>query len=726
MRTSQPLRRLVLLTTFSGLVATAASAQVYELKPTHIPQGNPGNNSFSENIGFADIDLDGDYDALWADGGDCCNDRNRLWINQGGLQGGTMGVFLDDTVARTPTGTDDSRDVDFVDFDADGDMDVYVSNTSTNSNQGNRFLINQGGLQAGTPGFFTDETATRWVNIADNGPTTSSSLPLSQKIVGGTFDGSFVDWSCDCVFGDLDNDGDIDLVHTTYGGNFNGDVPSRLFLNDGAGFYEEYNPSDFQLSGTDIFNGDPALWAEGVQQTATNNATGTEADIADSPLGVEIGDLTGNFDIDILQGARNEYPRIYENRTAANGGTFSPFRDTSNTALTQKASGGGNYEQELGDMDNDNDLDIYGLNWSGLSDIIATNNGSGVFSTFTTLTGSSSDDNEGDFLDYDNDGDLDLYIGNFFGQDRLYENSGAPGYTYANVTATELPSLNKTALGLETADVDGDGDTDVLVGNDSGAANDLLLNTSNIPDTTAPRVTIEQAPDRLPSATPTRIRGVVFDNASWDKIQFATVEIEYTVDGGSAQTSSMHFSGGQNYTGTIPGNAAGTISYFIRATDDHGNTGVSPTLQFINGGPENYCTAGTSFNGCQALISANGSPSATAASGFTLDTTGVEGQKDGLYFFAANGRQANSWGNGTSFQCVAPPVFRGGLLIGNGTTNACDGTFSQDMNARWQAKPNSNPGAGAVVQAQLWYRDPQNTSNQTTSLSDAVEFTVQP
>jgi hypothetical protein len=37
-----------------------------------------------------------------------------------------------------------------------------------------------------------------------------------------------------------------------------------------------------------------------------------------------------------------------------------------------------------------------------------------------------------------------------------------------------------------------------------------------------------------------------------------------------------------------------------------------------------------------------------------------------------------------------------------------------------------NLGAGAVVQAQLWYNDPASTSNQTTSLSDAVEFGVAP
>jgi hypothetical protein len=33
---------------------------------------------------------------------------------------------------------------------------------------------------------------------------------------------------------------------------------------------------------------------------------------------------------------------------------------------------------------------------------------------------------------------------------------------------------------------------------------------------------------------------------------------------------------------------------------------------------------------------------------------------------------------------------------------------------------------GAAVQAQLWYCDPQSTSNQTPSLSDALGFTLVP
>jgi hypothetical protein len=139
-----------------------------------------------------------------------------------------------------------------------------------------------------------------------------------------------------------------------------------------------------------------------------------------------------------------------------------------------------------------------------------------------------------------------------------------------------------------------------------------------------------------------------------------------------------------------------------------------------------YCTAGTSASGCQALLGASGTPSATAATGFDLLAGTVEGAKDGLFFFGTNGRQANSWGNGTSFQCVVPPVKRAGVLAGVGTNGACDGTFAQDLNAHWSAFPQKNPGAGALVQAQLWYRDPQSTSNQTTSLSDALEFTVQP
>jgi hypothetical protein len=68
-------------------------------------------------------------------------------------------------------------------------------------------------------------------------------------------------------------------------------------------------------------------------------------------------------------------------------------------------------------------------------------------------------------------------------------------------------------------------------------------------------------------------------------------------------------------------------------------------------------------------------------------------------------------------------------MTGTGTNGQCDGSFALDLNAHWCPScpyPQKNPGFGAVVQAQLWYRDPASTSNQTTSLSDAIEFVVAP
>jgi hypothetical protein len=65
-------------------------------------------------------------------------------------------------------------------------------------------------------------------------------------------------------------------------------------------------------------------------------------------------------------------------------------------------------------------------------------------------------------------------------------------------------------------------------------------------------------------------------------------------------------------------------------------------------------------------------------------------------------------------------------LTGSGTLGSCDGELSLDLNARWTTKPNHNPGPGTTVQAQIWYRDPGNTSNQTTSLTDGLEFVVGP
>ena len=164
--------------------------------------------------------------------------------------------------------------------------------------------------------------------------------------------------------------------------------------------------------------------------------------------------------------------------------------------------------------------------------------------------------------------------------------------------------------------------------------------------------------------------------------------------------------------------------YFV-TTDDSFYRAQNMTVTLLQASSQ-YCQAGTSASGCQATLASAGTASATANLGFVVTASTVEGNKDGFFFFGTNGRQASPWGNGSSFQCVVPPVKRALLQPGTGTNGQCDGILSQDFNRLWSAMPAKNPGAGATVQAQLWYRDPLNTSNQTTSLSDAIEFGVGP
>jgi hypothetical protein len=181
--------------------------------------------------------------------------------------------------------------------------------------------------------------------------------------------------------------------------------------------------------------------------------------------------------------------------------------------------------------------------------------------------------------------------------------------------------------------------------------------------------------------------------------------------------------------------AGGNLGYAVGLSD---NTVVAGTPSYSFGlahvfglaSPASiYCTAGISASGCRAVLHHLGGPSASAPSGFSLVASEVEGAKDGLYYFGTHGRQANPWGNGTSYQCVVPPLVRLPVMAGTGTAGQCDGWFTLDLNAHWCPtcpKPDHNPGVGTTVQAQLWYRDPLSTSNQTTSLSDAIELVVAP
>jgi hypothetical protein len=159
----------------------------------------------------------------------------------------------------------------------------------------------------------------------------------------------------------------------------------------------------------------------------------------------------------------------------------------------------------IGDFDNDGWVDIYrtGLNGS----VMLRNNHDGTFTDVTKQTGVENRGGWGvsaAFVDYDRDGWLDLFVGNYLiysldadvhclsvsGQrdycppnsyraqpSRLYHNRG--NGTFEDVTARALAGgAYGPALGVSTADFNGDGWIDIYVAND-GQPNQLWINQRN-------------------------------------------------------------------------------------------------------------------------------------------------------------------------------------------------------------------------------------------------------
>jgi len=164
------------------------------------------------------------------------------------------------------------------------------------------------------------------------------------------------------------------------------------------------------------------------------------------------------------------------------------------------------------------------------------------------------------------------------------------------------------------------------------------------------------------------------------------------------------------------------------ALTDRNLNGIPDTCEL--GLVVSYCTAGTSTHGCTPSISGVGLPKVSMSSGFTVNVTGVEGQKFGLIFYGITGQSNNPWGPlSNSFLCVKGPFLQRipPAISSGGTVNTCTGSFSTDLLAYLAANPGAtgNPFAsGDQVWLQGWYRDPP--APKTTNLSNALQVTFQP
>ncbi len=364
------------------------------------------------DVEFADVDGDGDLDLFAVDGSaSAAPFPNRLLINDG------SGNFTDESAARIPGAPANSTEVDFADVDGDGDLDAIVANLGPN-----QLLINDGN------GFFTE-------------------APLPQATPPGPpgfavpFPPFFVEVSAEALFADLDGDGDQDIIianENPFPFGPPGDA-NRVLINDGTGtFTEAFGRIPFAIdqgAGYSIgdIDGDGDLDLVqidiGANNVLINNGVGFFTDETAARLvggntfssrKGALGDLDGDGDLDLVVGnSRNEQNQVFVNDgfgvfTEA-GGALPPRLDTTT-------------DVDLVDLDNDGDLDIYVTNvgdfvfnhgFLGDSNRILLNDGSGFFvdATFPRGDERAGRSTNAEFGDVDGDGFVDLAIANSGGVD---------------------------------------------------------------------------------------------------------------------------------------------------------------------------------------------------------------------------------------------------------------------------------------------------------------------
>jgi hypothetical protein len=385
----------------SALAVGAGHGQNFvfvEESAMRLPGFNEPAGTSTTDVDLVDVDADGTLDLFITQGTDSAASRpNRLLLNNGG------GVFRDVSATQLPTATANSTHTDFGDVDGDGDLDAIVANLGPE-----QLLLNDG------KGVFADGSA---------------GLPRPP--------GFFQDITSDARFADVDGDGDLDILL----GNENPFDPSptgggqeRLLVNDGTGRFTDQTaqrlPVDSDQTGAVVpgdIDGDGdidvVVLNRGQDVVLVNDGAGRFTDqtstrlpaTSDTSRNGALADLDGDGDPDlVVANSRNEPIALYLNRggafRAANFG-MTPLAHETDASL------------ELADVDGDGDLDVYvsnagafsvGHGFGGGPDRYFVNNGRAHFQERTTTHFPVVDDPTTDatFGDIDGDGDLDLVVGN--------------------------------------------------------------------------------------------------------------------------------------------------------------------------------------------------------------------------------------------------------------------------------------------------------------------------
>ena len=314
---------------------------------------------------------------------------------------------------------------------------------------------------------------------------------------------------------DLDGDGDLDVLSGTGAGAF------VYFENTaGAGNTPAFDPAQTNPFGlTSIGNRSAPsvadLDGDGDLDVLSGTAYGTfvyfentagagdppafTRDASTAPFGLtdvgfrsvpSVADFDGDGDPDVLTG-RSDGDFVYFENTAGAGNTpaFTPNLSATPFGLTSVGTYGSRSTPNVADLDGDGDLDVIAGNITG--DLVVFDNTAGVGATpafGATQTNPFGLTNVGgsyayaapSVADLDGDGDLDVLVGRADGTFAYFE-VGSGDAAVAKFKAPVVDAFGLTDIGTYSSpkltDLDGDGDLDVLAGNNGSNSFSYFENT---------------------------------------------------------------------------------------------------------------------------------------------------------------------------------------------------------------------------------------------------------
>ena len=352
----------------------------------------------------------------------------------------------------------DSRSVNWIDYDNDGDLDLFVSN----------------GLHAGQNNFFYE-------NNGDGTFTKIDSIAITEDHKAS--DGS--------SWGDIDNDGDPDLFVANWWGQTN-----LLYLNNNdktfshvdtspitnennyseTGVWGDFNNDGFLdlyvcNSGGDLKN---SLYKNNGDETFTKLTGGF---LDEQFASRNINWIYYNNDLlpDIfITNEENQNQKLYINNS---DDTF-----TSLDVPSLLNYGGNSTSSNWADIDKDGDFDVLITNYTNQHNYLFINNNDGFFTKVDSPPFSTDASNSfGSAIDdIDNDGDLDIFITNAFTgntatRNFLYINNGDGTFTKDTGIVTQDEGWS---YGCAFGDYNQDGYPDLFVSNcfNANQNNYLYLN----------------------------------------------------------------------------------------------------------------------------------------------------------------------------------------------------------------------------------------------------------